>query len=128
AGFRLSASIGIYISCGKIVPMADATTATTMSQTPTLTEEKKLHTLSTIDLLYVKDRLALPSLRIFNSFDLSLPSICSFSSIGLPQASQRTVPSGLTCPHSHLIFFIYIPLNYLSSFRLNLFEVPFQTF
>src|SRR5699024_3878418 len=37
------------------------------------------------------------------------PSICWFSSIGFPQASQRTVPSGLTCPHSHFIFFIQNP-------------------
>ncbi len=43
--------LGMYVSWGKIVPMADATSAMTISDTPTFTEEKKFHILSIIDLL-----------------------------------------------------------------------------
>src|SRR5699024_1725004 len=111
AGSRDTALAGMYCSCGKMVPIPDAIKASTISQTPTFTEEKKFHILSTIDLLYVCDLRALPSYRILSSFRLSLPSICWFCSTGLPHASQRTVPSGLTCPHSHFILFIRIPHN-----------------
>src|SRR5699024_1370646 len=101
----------MYISCGNTVPKAEATNVIAIKETPTLTEEKKFHILSTIDLLYVNERRAVPSYRIFNNFLLSFPSTCWFSSIGLPQDSQRIVSSGLTCPHSHLIFFIFKSLT-----------------
>src|SRR5699024_2611703 len=91
----------IYISCGNIVPSPEAIRAITISITPTLTDEKKFQILSTIERLYVCDRRAEPSYLIFSNFDLLLPSICWFSSTGLPQDSHKTVPSGLTCPHSH---------------------------
>src|SRR5699024_2723533 len=109
-GSRDAAFGGMYCSWGKIVPRPEAIKARTISQTPTFTEEKKFHVLSTIDLLYVCDRRALPSYRMLSNLRLSLPSICWFSSMGLPHASHSTVPSGLTCPHSHFILFIRIPL------------------
>src|SRR5699024_12737882 len=92
-------------------PKAKDTNVITITETPTLTEAKKLHILSTIDLLYVNERRPVPSYRIFTNFLLSFPSTCWFSSIGVPQDSQRIVPSGLTCPHSHLIFFIFKSLT-----------------
>jgi hypothetical protein len=80
----------MYISWGKIVPIAEAIKAMTMSVTPTLTEEKKFHILSMIVFLYVCERLALPSYLISISwFSFSLPST-------IPHFPHIFVPNGFT--------------------------------
>src|SRR5699024_1156208 len=101
----------MYISCGKIVPKAEAINVIAIKETPTFTDEKKFHILSIIDFLYVNVRHAVPSYLIFNIFLLLFPSTCRFSSIGIPQDSLMIVRSGLTCLHSHLSFFIFNSLT-----------------